>query len=144
MCGGNSARFTSLKPGPVLVSVDVLGYAVGYQKLDLKADQDEVRIPVTKGGRLRLLLPDKMSRDVGSTLQDNLHIQDDAGVDLTVISPALRRWLETSNGSSPDGVVLPNIPPGRLRISLSGNGGLESKVVEVQGAPDQEAVADFR
>ncbi|HEU5181504.1 MAG TPA: carboxypeptidase regulatory-like domain-containing protein [Candidatus Polarisedimenticolia bacterium] len=147
MCGTGPARFTSLKPGPMLISVDVAGYAVGYQKLELKEDQEEVKVPVTRGGRLRLLLPGEMNRStVASMLRANLHIVDDAGVDLTVISPALRRWLETSDGSSSDGaVVLPNIPPGRLRISLGGKGtSLESKEIEVQVEAEQEAAADFR
>jgi hypothetical protein len=146
-CGDGAGRFTSLRPGPVLVGAEVENYAPGFQKLELTTEQKEVVIPMTAGGRLQLLLPAGMKTDDAAIWHSKFHIEDGTGTDLTAMFTSLRPWLGAGSGSSGEEgtLMIPHAPLGRLKISLGGEGtGLEPKQAEVDVQEGGDAVADLR
>ncbi|MCI0410226.1 MAG: carboxypeptidase-like regulatory domain-containing protein, partial [Acidobacteria bacterium] len=146
-CGDGAGRLTSLRPGPMVVAVEVANYAPGFQKLELTADRKEIVIPMTHGGRLQLLLPAGMKNDEPVIWNSRLRIEDGAGTELTTLFTSLRPWLGAGGGSSGEEgtVLIPHAPPGRLKISLGDEGtGIDSKQAEVSVEEGGEAVADLR
>lgn len=102
---------------------------------------------MTPGGRLQLLLPAGMKNDETAIWKSKLRIEDGTGTDLTALFTSLRPWLGAGGGSSAEEgtILIPHAPPGRLKISLGGEGtGMEPKQAEVSVEEGGEAVADLR
>ncbi|HEV8375509.1 MAG TPA: hypothetical protein VGR38_04660 [Candidatus Polarisedimenticolia bacterium] len=134
-----------MRPGTLRVAVGVPGFAVGIRDIELRKEQEEVTIPVSRGGTLRIRLPASMKRDQEGVRATKLRIEDSNGVELTEWMGSLdadRSWILFSDSGE---AIITHAPLGWLKVRIGGEGtGFAQKQAEVELEEAGEAVADLR
>jgi len=124
-CGRGPTQLGPLKSGPAIIAAAATGYAMGHRKIELTGEPEEVTIPLTRGGTLR--------------------IEDDAGVALTDFYPSLIDYDDPWTGTAArNEVLIRHTPAGRLKVSIGGgDSGRPLEAVDVDLPEGGEAIAPF-
>jgi len=142
-CGSSVASFSGLRPGPAMVSAKAPGRALAYQRLELSEPNHEVSLSLSRGGALRILLPEGTAAGEDAASRAGLSIADAQGTDLLRLG--MNHDEPWAQGQDAGVLLVDHAPPGPLTVSIGGGEtGLPRKETTVTVSEGAEAVADLR
>jgi hypothetical protein len=142
-CGSSIASFSGLRPGPATVSAKAPGRALAYHLLELAQPAHEVSLSLSRGGPLRILLPEGIDTGEESNTSTGLSITDAQGMDLLQLG--MTRDEPWDQGQEEGTLRVDHAPAGTLTVAIGGGEtGIPRKETTVTVGGGAEAVADLR
>jgi hypothetical protein len=146
ICGQAITRFSSLASGSCRVTAWAPGYAVGYKTMMLESESEEIDIPLSYGGAIRVLLPAVTNGDQEGLIAAGLRIEDASGVELTdllrTIKQPIGSWFVPLEANV---VLIGDIPSGIVSVAIGGGSmPLSFKEARVAVEEGHETLVDFR